>query len=195
MDAERQRDVELAVGGGGPFAQSAHVVEHVAAVNDLHPARRPCRHPVHQRHDRDGEHQRRVRATADEDIVACDGTGVIDLRYIVIGHISVARSLGSAPAPYCGTDTLPTPYRVYVPSALNSSMPALPGAPVHAFGLDTFDSHRGRIISQERWLAGSVNEQTMLLRTTTLTNTQLLNVPALRAEAATDGSRRSSTCT
>lgn len=113
---------------------------------------------------------------ATKNVVGFYGTGVIDLRAVVIDHISIERSIGSAPAQYYGTDPLPTPYRVYVPSTLNSSMPILPPAPAHSFGLNLPDNHRGRIISEERWLSGTVKEQTMFLRTTTITSTQFLYV-------------------
>ena len=120
---------------------------------------------------------------ATKNIVGFYGTGTIDLRAVVVDHISIERSIGSAPAQYYGTDALPTPYRVYVPSTLHSSMPILPPAPAHGFGLNLPDNHRGRIISEERWLSGAVKEQTMFLRTTTITSTQFLYV--LRT---TDGS-------
>lgn len=101
-------------------------------------------------------------------VVEFAGTGTIDLKFVVIDHISIERDISSPPAQYYGGVALVTPYRVYVPSTINTNMPILPPATQHAFGLNLPDNHRGRLITQERWLSGTVKEQTLFNRVTTI---------------------------
>lgn len=113
---------------------------------------------------------------ATKNVIGFSGSGAIDLRFITIQPMSIERSISTPPDQYYGTDPLPTPYRVYVPTEITSQMPALPPAAQHGFGVNLPDYHRGRVITEERYLAGSVKEQTMGFRTTTITSAQRLYV-------------------
>ncbi|ADU00378.1 hypothetical protein Mspyr1_37780 [Mycolicibacterium gilvum Spyr1] len=116
-------------------------------------------------------------AQATKNVIGFYGTGAIELRLITITPFAIERSLGSTPATYYGADVLPTPYRIFIdPNITTPYLPAIPFGANHGFGINMPDNHRGRIIGQERYLAGNVKEQTLNPRVITITTSNRLYV-------------------